>query len=224
MPTADPWLGIDWQAVAAIAGIFSAVITAVGLFLIYLQIGEAKNQVREAKEQVKTANGELKQSGDIARGEFYLHVDEQLWHFEDVSIKLRRNGGWWYGEDIPDGEIDETKGPRTDEEREHVVRYMGIFERTKFLMDRGMVDPEQVVHFYGRRLDNLVRNRNIRRDYLNERFAPGWRYLIELWSYTSERRLMAGDDRVTELDPDLLKAARAVRSPHETRASNTPTP
>jgi hypothetical protein len=116
----------------------------------------------------------LRYTARIAKGDFFLHLDEMFRHHESTHRRLLPDRGEW-------GKP--SKGPDMSDNDawRDVEAYMGLFERIKFLIDAGIMDKKTVDRFYGYRLANIIRNDVIRETKLEHPGTKkGWKDFIEL--------------------------------------------
>lgn len=140
------------------------------------------------------AGYELRQSRNIACGEFLLHIDELLQQHNKIHALLRPGGDYYT----------KKSRPMSREDWIAVESYMGLFERIKILLDRNIIDLDTVEKFYGYRVDNIVRNDTIRHVKL-ELAADGWQDFNKL-RQALERHRKKG--RVRRLVERLLTIIR----------------
>jgi hypothetical protein len=112
---------------------------------------------------------QLKQTRNIALGEFLLHIDEMMLQHEEVHLNLRPGGPW----------TQEGSGPESAEEWAAVDAYMGLFERVYILSEENMVDLDIISRLYGYRIRNIVANERIRQAKLVDE-ADLWRDFADL--------------------------------------------
>lgn len=129
-----PFLGV---VVASIALIFTA------------------TQVYLNGQQLRTNTDQLHQNTEVNRGNFWLKLEEMSRHYDEVHLKLRP-GGVWTGLD----KQGRYKGPKEDDPSEwaEVEDYMGYFEHSKIMLDRGLIDAPTFKKIFAYRLRNIVAN------------------------------------------------------------------
>lgn len=140
-----------------------SVATAIGVFLAVFGLFYTAKQ--------------LKASQKIARGEFFLHLDELFYQHDKVHLQLRPGGAW----------ADGKGGPTSGEDWVAVEKYMGLFERIKVLIDDGLVDLDTIDKLYGYRVFNIVANQTILQEKI-EKEVKSWRKFIELWRALEKNR------------------------------------
>jgi len=143
---------------------------------IWIAIRQFRHEVQTAAGQIRTATEELKFSHDIARGQFLLHLDEILDSRKEAHLMLRR-GGKWLTEDKAPRTLDECTW--TSDEWASVEAYMGFFERVNILVEKGLLEIEEVKRLYGHRVINIVSNRVIYEAKL-VREKNGWKDFLSL--------------------------------------------
>jgi hypothetical protein len=82
----------------------------------------------------------------IARGDFLLRLDETKREHDDIHQQLQ-SGAWTTGKPTPAGD-----------ERGRLLRYLGLFERIKVLIDSSVVDGATIDKFYGYCLNLILWN------------------------------------------------------------------
>jgi hypothetical protein len=108
-------------------------------------------------------------SKKVARGEFFLHLDEMFQQHNETHTHLRPGGAWG----------DRKTCPASVEEWVAVERYMGLFERINILVEDKIIDIDTVDRLYGYRVINVSENKIIRQVKLEQQ-AKDWQDFINL--------------------------------------------
>jgi hypothetical protein len=104
-----------------------------------------------------------------SQGQFWLELEKMFASHDAVHIKLRPGGKW-------------TKpgaGPKTVEEWAAVEDYMGLFEHTEFMLQRGLLDWQTFETIFSYRLPNIVHNTVIANAKLRDE-RDGWATFLRL--------------------------------------------
>jgi hypothetical protein len=100
--------------------------------------------------------------------EFWLKLEDMFSPYNDVQAQLRPGGKWSM-----------TRGPETAAEWARVEEYLGVFERTKILLDLELITPLRYKTAFSVRLSNIISNQVIVEEKFRRR-APSWSTFLEL--------------------------------------------
>ena len=183
---------VDW------INLISGLSAAVGLVLTGVGLIFAAAQVRTAHRTVAQANQTAEQARGIAEGQFLLQLDDMFWRHNKVHRLLRPGGAWSPKDSF--GNPKDYEAPSNSEEWADAELYMGLFERIRVLMVRGIITDKAVINkLYGYRIANIVSNLEIKQKKLIEE-ASGWEDFIALAESLGRYQPSVRDRRAGEDD------------------------
>ena len=150
----------------------AASIAALGLFL---NVNQMKKNQTNFKEQMNATTTQIRQNQEQFLGQMRVNertTNAQFWltlrefisrYDKDVHFKLR----------------DGPAGPKSSDEWDQVVAYMGVFEHCNAMIDSQLIDLETFKNIYRYRIELLLENDTIKNSLLRDR-GEVWQDFIHL--------------------------------------------
>jgi hypothetical protein len=93
---------------------------------------------------------QLKNSAQVAEGQFLLELEKMMTAHDEIHLKLRPGGAWADG-----------ASPNSPKDWAALEDYMGFFEHCELLIQDKSLSVERFNHIFGYRVFNIVANKAI---------------------------------------------------------------
>lgn len=143
-------------------GLWTFIITTIGVVAGLAALGAAWLAVREAQKQARD-------NAKTSTAQFWIMLRGIFASYDDIHANFRPGGKWCGSSTLPE----------TAEDRGRTEVYMGLFEYCDRLLEERLIDKDAFANSYRYRLQNLVANRWVIEQKLSSR-RKDWKAFINL--------------------------------------------